>query len=245
MTDQITYLDAAAATDAGTAYKRRLLELLCITPDQTVVDIGCGPGTDLRSLAKAVHNHGRVIGVDRDPRMVEEAKRRHPQADIRQADLLALPLPDDSVDRARVDRVLQHVAEPPAAVAEVRRVLRPGGLVGLAEPDWDTLTVADPDEDTSQAFARFNAGQVRNPTLGRDLAGLCTRAGFHIRTVEPTPIVFHDFPTADRILGLTRNSSRAVANGDIPQPRAEAWLHRLKAGPVTASFTFYLAVAEA
>jgi ubiquinone/menaquinone biosynthesis C-methylase UbiE len=245
MTDQIAYMDDAAATEVGTAYKRRLIELLGIAPGQTAVDIGCGPGTDLGSLADAVGDGGRVIGVDRDARMVEEARRRHPGVDVRTGDLHALPVEDGSVDCIKVDRVLQHVDDPQAAVVEARRALRSGGVFGMAEPDWDTLAVADEDVETSRVFARFNARQVRNATIGRELVRLCTYAGFHIRAVEPVPVLFRDYPTANRILGLQRNSARAVDNGDITRDRADAWLSRLEAGPVVAGFTFYLVVAEA
>lgn len=52
-----------AAGDAGRAYKQQLIDLLDITPGHTVLDAGCGPGTDLPSLADRVGEHGTVIGV--------------------------------------------------------------------------------------------------------------------------------------------------------------------------------------
>lgn len=124
-------------------------------------------------------------------------------------------------------------------------MLRPGGLFGMAEPDWDTLAVADPDVDTSRRFARFVAGQVRNPTIGRDLVRLCLQAGFRIRSVDPVAALFRDIETADQILGLRRNAARAVQAGKISDRDAEPWLERLMRGPVVAGFTFYLAVVEA
>ncbi len=245
MNEQIAYMDRAAATDVGLAYKRRLLEALDVRPGSTVVDLGCGPGTDLGALAQAAGDGGRVIGVDRDARMVAEARRRHPGVDVELGDLQALPFGDGTVDRVRVDRVLQHVADPRAAIAEARRVLRPGGLFGMGEPDWDTLAVADEDLATSRAFARFNAAQVRHPSMGRELARLCTAAGFVVHRVEPVAVLFRDFSTADQVLRLRRNSSLAVDNGDIPEAYARGWLERLVAGPMVAGFTFYLVVARA
>ena len=66
-----------------------------------------------------------------------------PNVELGAGDVHALPLADGSMDRAKVDRVLQHVQNPAKALAEARRVLRPGGLLCMAEPDWDTLVVAD------------------------------------------------------------------------------------------------------
>ena len=246
--DQIAYMDAAASTPVGLDYKQRFVASLELRPGQTVADIGCGPGTDLGRLADAVGENGSVIGVDQEPRMLEEARRRladRPNVSLLPGDVHDLPITDDGVDRARVDRVLQHVADPAKAVQEVRRALRSGGLFGMAEPDWDTLAVADEDLATSRQFTRFVANQVRNPTIGRDLSRLCRNAGFGIRSVEPVAVLFRDFDVADQILGLRRNTARAVLAGSMSEADAEPWLQRLAQGPVIAGFTFYLVIAEA
>jgi ubiquinone/menaquinone biosynthesis C-methylase UbiE len=242
--DQIQYMDDAAATAVGLDYKRRSIHLLDVRPGQTVVDIGCGPGTDLARLAATA---GTVIGIDHDPAMLAEARRRFAEderVEVREGDIHDLPLESGTIDRARVDRLLQHVSSPAGAVAEVRRVLRPSGRFAMAEPDWDTVAVADSDLDFSRGFARFVAGRVRNPTIGRELPRLCVEAGFRVRTVLPIPVLFQEFDLADRMLGLRRNSERAVQAGELAAEGAQAWLRRLQEGPVVAGFTFYLVVAE-
>lgn len=250
--DPITYLDAAAraARIIASDYKTRFVEMLDLLDGQVVVDLGCGPGTDLVRLADAVGGRGLVIGLDRDPIMLAEARRRtiaQPRIILQTGDLHTLPLADASVDRARTDRVLQHVADPARALAEARRVLRRGGVLGMAEPDWDTLTVADPDVTTSRRFARFVAEhQVRNASIGRLLPRLSTQAGFTLGSIEPIAVCFQDFATADLILGLRRNAARAVEAGQLAEADAIPWLDRLqKAMPFVAGFTFYLVTARA
>ena len=241
--DQITYMDAAAGSAIGLDYKRRLVEALDLRPGYRVLDIGCGPGTDLGRLADAVGPGGAVIGVDRQPAMLAEAGRRladRSNISLRAGDAHELPLADAGVERAKTDRVLQHVDDPERVLAEIRRVLSPGGILGMAEPDWDTLTVADDDVRTSREFARFVGDQVRNSTIGRQLVRLCTRAGFTIRSVEPIPVLFRDFETADQFLGLRRNSTRAIEAGHLSESAVQPWLSRLAVGPVLAGFTFYL-----
>jgi SAM-dependent methyltransferase len=240
----IEYLDAAAGVRAALDYKRRLLSALDVRAGQSVLDVGCGPGTDLGRLADAVAPGGSVVGVDNDPAMLAEARRRladRPEVSIWSGDAHALPLGDASVDRARTDRVLQHVADPAGVLAEALRVLRPGGLLAIAEPDWDTLAVADEDVATSRAWARFVAAQVRNATVGRQLVRLAVGAGFAIRSVKAVPVVFRDFADAEQILGLRRTTARAVQAG---VPIAPQWLERLARGPFLAGFTLYLVVAE-
>ncbi|MEU8073949.1 methyltransferase domain-containing protein [Catellatospora citrea] len=246
--DPIQYLDAVARTPVGLDYKQRLVDLLRPQAGQTVLDIGCGPGTDLSRLADAVTGTGTVIGVDDDPGMVAEARRRlahRPVVEVRRGDAHRLPLADASVDRAKVDRVLQHLADPGRAMAEARRVLRRGGVFAMAEPDWDTLTVADEDVETSRCFARFTAGQVRNATIGSRLVSLAAQAGFGIGAVEATVALYRDFQAADQVLGLRRNTARAVRDGVMADEVARQWLARLEDGPFLAGFTFYLVTAEA
>jgi SAM-dependent methyltransferase len=241
--DPITYLDHAAA--AGRAYKQRLLDALDLRPDHTALDIGCGPGTDLAAMAERA---GVVIGVDLDPTMVEEAKRRTTglPVDVRPGDAHALPVDDDSVDRARVDRVLHLVADPTGVLAELRRVLRPGGRAVLAQPDWETLAVDPGSVATNLAFNRFVCDRiVRNPVVGRQLARLADQAGLTVVAVDIEAPVLRDFTTADELLGLTRNSDRAVQAGRITRPAADAWLSDLATGPFLATFTVFRVVVSA
>jgi ubiquinone/menaquinone biosynthesis C-methylase UbiE len=240
----IEYLDAAAGVRVALDYKRRLFSALDVRAGQAVLDVGCGPGTDLGRLADAVSPGGSVVGVDNDPAMLAEARRRladRPEVSIWSGDAHALPLADASVDRARIDRVLQHVADPAGVLAEALRVLRPGGLLAMAEPDWDTLAVAGEDVATSRAWARFVAAQVRHATVGRQLVRLAADAGLTIRTVKAVPVMFRDFAGAEQILGLRRTTARAVQAG---VPIAPEWLERLEHEPFLAGFTLYLVVAD-
>jgi ubiquinone/menaquinone biosynthesis C-methylase UbiE len=244
------YLDRAAASEVGQRYKARLLAAMDLAPGQTVLDLGCGPGTDLAGLAEAVGPTGRVVGMDVDRDMVAEAARRHAgrsTVDVRVGDGQALPLPDATVDRVRVDRVLQHVEEPGRVLAEVRRVLRPGGLVGLADPDWDTLTVDDEDIMTSRAYTRFVTGEaVRNAAMGRQLARLAATAGLTVHSVESLPVLFTDYASAEEILRLPQVAARAVEAGYLTADAVRDWLGRLTTrSTFVAGFTVYVVTAAA
>ncbi|MFD4571884.1 methyltransferase domain-containing protein [Streptomyces sp. NPDC058417] len=239
--DQADYMLRAAAGDAGRAYKGQLVEGLDLAPGQTVLDAGCGPGTDLPALAERVGDGGAVIGVDRDPEMLARARERTSglrAVELRDGDVHALPVGAGSVDRAKTDRVLMHVADPAAALAELHRVTRPGAVVALAEPDWDTLVVDAEDIDTSRAFTRFTTAEVvRNATIGRALPRLATAAGFRVTHVAATTPVFTDVTEADHTLGLGRNLQQAVARGHIDPTRGRSWFDALSEGPFYASFT--------
>ncbi len=104
----------------------------------TVVDIGCGAGTDLLLAAFHVGPRGRAIGVDLTSTMRERAQRGATtcglaHVEVREGEAAALPIEAESVDVVMSNGVLNLVPEKRAAVAEIRRVLKPGGRVQIAD----------------------------------------------------------------------------------------------------------------
>ncbi|MEV7283495.1 methyltransferase domain-containing protein [Streptomyces sp. NPDC093252] len=244
--DQAAYMLRAAERDAGRAYKARLLDLLDVRAGHTVLDLGCGPGTDLPALADRAGARGTVIAVDRDPDMLARARERtagRAGVEFRAGDAHDLPVADGAVDRARTDRMLMHVADPARVLAELRRVTRPGARIGLAEPDWDTLVVDSEDLETSRAFTGYTTSvAVRNATIGRSLPRLAERAGFRVETVFTETPHFGKVEDADYALGLGRNMERAIAEGRVTEERGRRWFAGLSQGPFFASFTLVAVV---
>src|SRR5688572_4909595 len=123
-------------------WSRRLavpfIEFAGLGDGERIVDVGCGTGSLTFALADAA-NVGEIAAVDISPVFVEEAQRRNtdPRIKIQQADACALPFADNSFDRALSLLVLHFIPEPAKAVAEMKRVARPGGTVAAAV--WDHL----------------------------------------------------------------------------------------------------------
>jgi ubiquinone/menaquinone biosynthesis C-methylase UbiE len=246
--DQADYMLRAAAGEAGRAYKQRMLELMDLQEGHAVLDVGCGPGTDLPALAERVGDGGTVIGVDRDQDMLAQARARTAglrRVEIREGDAHALPVAAGTMDRAKIDRVLMHVADPADVLAQLHRATRPGARIGLAEPDWDTLIVDAEDLETSRAFTRYTTAEVvRHATVGRSLARLAGRAGFRVEAVHATTPVFRDVHEADHTLGLGRNLQKAIEEGHIDRARGRDWFAGLSQGPFYASFTLVSVVCS-
>jgi hypothetical protein len=86
---------------------------------------------------------------------------------------------------------------------------------------------------------------VRNACIGRQLAGLATRAGFEIVAVIPITAVSRDVRAADKVLGLSRVTRRAVGAGYLTEETAGQWLDHLSGQPFFASLTLFLVTVAA
>ncbi|TGR24281.1 MULTISPECIES: class I SAM-dependent methyltransferase [unclassified Mesorhizobium] len=109
-----------------------------LAPGEKILDVGCGTGSLTFELAKSAEL-ASIEAIDFSPVFVEAAKRRlaDPRIEIQQADATALPFADNAFDRALALLVLHFVPEAGKAVAEMRRVTRPGGVVAAVV--WDHL----------------------------------------------------------------------------------------------------------
>jgi SAM-dependent methyltransferase len=111
-----------------------------LKPGQTLLDVGCGPGTITVDLARRL-DPGQVFGVDSSDEIVRRAVALADDEGVRNVsfrvgDLYALDFADDTFDVVHAHQVLQHVANPVAAMKEVRRVLKPGGIFAARDVDY-------------------------------------------------------------------------------------------------------------
>ncbi|MGH8598093.1 MAG: methyltransferase domain-containing protein [Gammaproteobacteria bacterium] len=151
----------------------------------TVLDCGCGPGTITRDIAKRVAP-GHVTGLDFNAEQVAFASRDARSQGIaniefRMGSVYDLPFADASFDAVFSHALLEHLREPAKAFAEFRRVLKPGGALGVCTPDWGGFLVAPPSEKLLLAFEAYKELQNRNGGdvyCGRRLGGFLADAGF-------------------------------------------------------------------
>src|SRR5262245_15183550 len=170
-----------------------------LRPGLRLLDGGCGPGTITVGLAAAVAP-GEVVGVDTEAVQVERGRalaRERGLANVRfeVGDVTALPFADASFDVAFASEVLQYLPDPAVGLRELRRVLRPGGVLGLRDADVSTLRLA-PASAATRAFARLfwrwrelDASPHYAPEQGRLLreAGFARREVFAHAEVIATP----------------------------------------------------------
>ncbi|RVD51620.1 MAG: class I SAM-dependent methyltransferase [Mesorhizobium sp.] len=142
MTSSFTVHDASGYEQLMGRWSRKLapkfIGFAGLAPGEKILDVGCGTGSLTFELAKSAEL-ASIEAIDFSPVFVEAAKRRNadPRVEIQQADATALPFADNAFDRALALLVLHFVPEAGKAVAEMRRVTRPGGVVAAVV--WDHL----------------------------------------------------------------------------------------------------------
>lgn len=120
------------------AARRKLLDQASLTPDQRVLDIGCGTGT-LATLVKRLHPAVDIVGLDPDPKALARARKKTTRAGVSvhfdQGFSDHLPYPDASFDRVFSSLMFHHIAndDRPNTLREIRRVLKSGGSFHLAD----------------------------------------------------------------------------------------------------------------
>lgn len=118
------------------AWKQRLVAGLALQPGERALDLATGTGDLARLLSAAVGPEGRVTGLDFSPGMLARARALDPEPgriDWIEGDMLALPFPDASFDAVTVGFGLRNVADLERAIAEIARVLKPGGRFASLE----------------------------------------------------------------------------------------------------------------
>jgi ubiquinone/menaquinone biosynthesis C-methylase UbiE len=162
-----------------------------ITPAMTILDVGCGPGNITVDLATLVPD-GKVVGIDRSDKIVDQAAslaKGQGQTNVvfQSADIFALPFPDNSFDVVHAHQVLQHVGDASKALTEMKRVVKPGGIVAARDMThflfWPPNKELDKFVDIFWRIAEHTKGQ---PGCGAMLRKFAREAGFEANATNIT-----------------------------------------------------------
>jgi arsenite methyltransferase len=170
-------------------WRRRTLvrEALGAARGERVLDVGCGPGFYVAELLDEVASEGRVVGVDNSAAMLAIAAHRcegRPNVAFREAEAVSLPVDDAAFDRALCVQVLEYVRDVPRALAEMHRVLRPGGRVLVWDVDWATVSWHSSDPERTERILRAWDAHLAHPSLPRTLTAQLRAAGFDDVAIE-------------------------------------------------------------
>lgn len=183
-----------------------------------LLDCGCGPGSVTCDFARIL-SAGQVTGIDREESQIERARNRAASqqlnnATFQVASIYDLPFPEGSFDVVFAHAVFEHLSTPAAALAELHRVLSPGGLIALRSPDWGGFIVAPDSPGLQSAINRYREIQVANGGdvyVGRKFPGLLRSASFESLAFSATYECYKSPPFIGEYLALRLEASGAEA----------------------------------
>jgi len=187
--------DAVAMMSSRRAEDRAGAVLTRLRGTETVVDVGCGPGTITVGLAGRLASGGHVLGVDAQWSQVAAARSNAAgvgNARFAVAEAGALPCADRGVDVYFSHALFEHLADPAGALAEARRVLRPGGLLAVTASDWSRARFAPHTADIEAALQGHRLLRRRaggDPDAGGRLRSWIDAAGFAVAEVRSRQLV--------------------------------------------------------
>jgi ubiquinone/menaquinone biosynthesis C-methylase UbiE len=220
-------LEAVYLTPDVVAQRRATLEALQPAAGERILDIGSGPGLLAHDLAAAVGPRGRVCGIDTSEPMLAMSARRcaaQPWAEFRPADATQLPYPDAGFDAAVSTQVYEYVPDIPAALADLHRVLRPGGRAVIVDTDYGSLVIYTEDKARmARVLAAWNEHFV-HAELPRTLSRQLRDAGFALRRREVIPMFNPEYDPDTYSHGLLAlMASFVVGRQGVTKEEAAAW----------------------
>jgi ubiquinone/menaquinone biosynthesis C-methylase UbiE len=227
--------------------KRLMLERIALAPGEAVLDVGCGPGTDLFGMVDLVGATGRLVGLDASAVMIAEARRRARDLQVpvsfEVGNVHELPFPDGMFDVCRAARVLEHLPNAERALTEMVRVTRLGGRILVFDIDWDTLIIDHPDKETTRTFILSHSDSIRNGWIGRQLPRLFQEQHLEVRSLDAVQ-VFINYALAELAFG--GHLANLQKNGTLSAGRAHQWWGYLQQaaeqGALLMSFTTFIIV---
>ena len=250
--EKLRHLDTVA--QLSTERKHHVYTLLQVREGHRVLDIGCGVGADTIPLAHLVGPSGHISGVDVDPAAVDAANQRatdagaHAWVEHKVGDTYALPFADNFFDACHSERVFMHLLHPEQAFAEVVRVTKPGGWIGVIDPDGATFSIDTPEADIERRIVPFWVSKHNNGYAGRQLDRYFKHHGLVDVRVEVEAGPFLDLDLLAYLLKLDDIQERALRAGAVTQGDVERFRasleHAATMGAFFATGTFITVVGR-
>jgi SAM-dependent methyltransferase len=182
-----TRLEARGKHPRFAAMMKEYFAAMNIQAAKTVLDLGCGTGVAARAVAATPGFTGHVTGIDVSPYLTAEATRLAGEEGLigavhfQTGDSQGLNLPDASFDSVIAHTLVSHVQNPLTVLGEIRRMVKPGGTVGIFDGDYASMTFQgdDPEKGKADDEMIINA-IVTNSRVMRQMPRLLSDAGFDL-----------------------------------------------------------------
>ena len=230
------------------------LDAMSIDAAATVLDVGCGTGVVARTIARRKGFGGHVTGIDLSASLIEAARRfatgegLSGVIDFHAGDSQSLKLPDAAFDAVIAHTLISHVDDPRAVLGELARVVKPGGMIGIFDGDYASITFGTDDPARGRAMDEaIIAAIVTNPRVMREMPQLLRDTRLDL--VSSFAYVLAEVGTADFWKpGIQSFMKLLPKSGAATEAEAVAWadevLRRSDEGVFFGACNFYSYLAR-
>jgi ubiquinone/menaquinone biosynthesis C-methylase UbiE len=222
-------LEARAKHPTFAAMLNQYLDAMRIDGAARVLDVGCGAGVAGGGLARRHGFHGKITAIDLSPYLVRAGQRFAQDEGLAQrieflvGDTQQLRLTDGSFDAAVAHTLLSHVEQPLAVLRELHRVVKPGGMIGIFDGDYASITFGHEDASANERYDRIVRNAViTNAMVMRQLPRLLQQAGLEVMAFFPH--VLAEAGAADYWSSSIQSFRRILPkSGQIDEAETNAW----------------------
>jgi ubiquinone/menaquinone biosynthesis C-methylase UbiE len=217
--------------------QENLIDMLAPISGERIVGVGCGEGNAVFRVARLMSGGGLVMGIDNSEKLIDEAERVYQQKSpnprvvvvFRKAQAQELMRDIDkkfhgTFSGAMMKRVLVHSGQAARIIGQLARMVRVGGRIVVAEPDWGSFKIDHPDRPTTIKIQKLFESKTANPMVGRSLRRTFRNAGLEKLVLRAVPIVM----TKPKDISLDANIKSFVAEGLIEERTAKKWMDSVK-----------------
>lgn len=221
------YLDKSV--DPTFPAKLESYELLDLDETEKVLDLGCGTGFDAINMAKKKAGKGVVYGVDISQEFIDIANASKTKEVVTNVEFLVgsadkLPFEDNALDAVRLERVFQHLHNVEDVWREIKRVLKPNGVLVIVETDWKGLSFFTPEYVIEKKMNDFLVHHgLNNGDASRVLVTDLCRHEFKNTQFEIIPIQIPNYMLANMFIKIEDIAKAAIKAGVLTQAEFEKW----------------------
>lgn len=238
-------VEAIYKTPDVAGQRSQVLAAMAPRPGEEILDIGVGPGLLAWDIGRMVGESGLSAGIDVSEAMIGMASQRCTDGgftfDFKLGDATALPFADASFDAVVSTQVYEYVADMPKALAEVARVLRPGGRVFILDTDWDTAVWATDDRPRQRRVLDAWEEHLHDPCLPRKLGRLLAEADLQITRRDVIPLLNTALHPNCYSFGMVfAIQNFAAGRRGVTKTEADAWATELRERGARGDYFFSL-----
>jgi arsenite methyltransferase len=230
-----------AECPGGVAQRLAVIQSLSLVPGHAVIDIGCGGGHMVREFALAIGNKGRVIGLDVSKEQVDSASNHCHGLEVAEChvgDVTNMTFGDACFNQAASIRTLEYVDDVSAALAEIHRVLKPGGLVAMVSVLWDHFRFHGANTQLNDKILDAFRAHCPHQMLPMTLPKMLANSGFSGAAQKPVTIFETSLNENSYGYWVSKLVAAFVVGECINKADAELWLNQLQQAADDGSFGF-------